>query len=129
MTTDIRAVVFDWAGTMVDFGSRAPIGAFAQAFAERGVDLHEHEILADMGRAKREHIVRLLERPEVVGRPRPANRSLGHKMQKLGCDRPVGLSRRRQGKYSRVARFRYGHYGDHDTLNGVCLGQSKVRTQ
>lgn len=68
MTNDIRAVVFDWAGTMVDFGSRAPIGAFAQAFAERGVDLHEHEILADMGRAKREHIVRLLERPEVAER-------------------------------------------------------------
>ena len=31
---DIRLVVFDWAGTVIDFGCRAPTGAFVAAFAE-----------------------------------------------------------------------------------------------
>ena len=35
---DIRAVVFDWAGTVVDHGSLAPMGVFVEAFAEFGVD-------------------------------------------------------------------------------------------
>ena len=34
---DIRAVVFDWAGTVVDHGSLAPMGVFVEAFAEFGV--------------------------------------------------------------------------------------------
>ena len=29
----LTAVVFDWAGTVVDFGSRAPMGAFVATFA------------------------------------------------------------------------------------------------
>ena len=32
----LRAVIFDWAGTMVDFGSRAPVEAFRTLFAEFG---------------------------------------------------------------------------------------------
>ena len=32
----IRAVVFDWAGTMVDFGCQAPVGALIEAFAATG---------------------------------------------------------------------------------------------
>mgnify|MGYP003343989512 CR=1 FL=1 len=33
----IKAVVFDWAGTIVDFGSLAPMGAFVQLFKRHGV--------------------------------------------------------------------------------------------
>ena len=36
----LKAVVFDWAGTMVDHGSLAPMGAFVEAFAQFGVDDH-----------------------------------------------------------------------------------------
>ncbi|EPG3925851.1 phosphonoacetaldehyde hydrolase, partial [Acinetobacter baumannii] len=32
--TQIQAVVFDWAGTTVDFGSRAPILAFMALFKD-----------------------------------------------------------------------------------------------
>ncbi|MDR0259010.1 MAG: phosphonoacetaldehyde hydrolase, partial [Comamonas sp.] len=32
----VQAVVFDWAGTIVDFGSRAPMGAFVQLFKDFG---------------------------------------------------------------------------------------------
>ena len=33
----LQAVVFDWAGTVIDFGSLAPMDAFVQLFARYGV--------------------------------------------------------------------------------------------
>ena len=66
MTSPIRAVVFDWAGTMIDFGCRAPVEALLQVFAEAGVLISETEARADMGRAKRDHIGRLLAMPRVA---------------------------------------------------------------
>ena len=59
-------VIFDWAGTMVDFGCCAPIEAFVQAFARRGVALAEAAARADMGIAKVDHVRALLARPEVA---------------------------------------------------------------
>ena len=38
-TDRVQAVVFDWAGTIVDFGSRAPMGAFVQLFKDFGIDM------------------------------------------------------------------------------------------
>ncbi|HEX3365512.1 phosphonoacetaldehyde hydrolase [Phenylobacterium sp.] len=69
--TDRRAeaydlVIFDWAGTMVDFGCRAPIAAFVEAFARRGVAIEEAAARADMGIAKADHVRALLARPEVA---------------------------------------------------------------
>jgi phosphonoacetaldehyde hydrolase len=34
----IRLVVFDWAGTTVDYGSFAPVAAFMQAFRASGIE-------------------------------------------------------------------------------------------
>ncbi|GAL09094.1 phosphonoacetaldehyde hydrolase [Vibrio astriarenae] len=34
MKNNIEAVIFDWAGTVVDFGSFAPTQIFVQAFKE-----------------------------------------------------------------------------------------------
>lgn len=59
-------VIFDWAGTMVDFGCRAPIAAYVEAFARRGVPLEEAAARADMGIAKVDHVRALLARPEVA---------------------------------------------------------------
>jgi phosphonoacetaldehyde hydrolase len=56
----IVAVVFDWAGTMVDFGCMAPVESLRDAFAEAGVDITDAEARRDMGMAKREHIRGLL---------------------------------------------------------------------
>ncbi|PZR35951.1 phosphonoacetaldehyde hydrolase [Caulobacter segnis] len=61
----IRAVIFDWAGTMVDFGCRAPVLALQAVFAEAGVEITEAEARRDMGRAKRDHIRALLAAPRV----------------------------------------------------------------
>ena len=33
----IQAVIFDWAGTVLDHGSRAPMAAFVEAFSRFGV--------------------------------------------------------------------------------------------
>jgi phosphonoacetaldehyde hydrolase len=57
----IKAVIFDWAGTTVDFGSFAPVDAFAAAFEAFGVKPTMAEIRAPMGLPKRAHIERMLE--------------------------------------------------------------------
>lgn len=59
-------VIFDWSGTMVDFGSRAPVLALTAAFAARGIDLGEAAARADMGKPKADHVRALLARPEIV---------------------------------------------------------------
>ena len=60
MTYPIKAVVFDWAGTMVDFGCLAPVSALTAAFAAAGIDLSAGDARRDMGRAKRDHVWALL---------------------------------------------------------------------
>jgi phosphonoacetaldehyde hydrolase len=61
----LKAVVFDWAGTIIDFGSRAPMGVFVRAFAEFGIPLTIAEARGPMGKAKRDHIADLVRLPNV----------------------------------------------------------------
>lgn len=56
----IQGVVFDWAGTVIDHGSLAPVAAFRSLFEGIGLDLTNEEIRGPMGTEKREHIRRLL---------------------------------------------------------------------
>jgi phosphonoacetaldehyde hydrolase len=65
MTSPIKAFVFDWAGTMVDFGSVAPVRALQSVFALEGLDLSAAEARADMGMAKRAHITAILSREPI----------------------------------------------------------------
>ncbi len=39
----ISAVIFDWAGTILDFGCIAPVAAFREAFGEFGLEITEAE--------------------------------------------------------------------------------------
>ena len=66
MVSSLKAVVFDWAGTMIDFGSCAPVEALIAAFAEEGVALTAAEARRDMGRAKRDHVRAALGGPRIV---------------------------------------------------------------
>ncbi len=66
MTFPVKAVILDWAGTMIDFGSRAPVVALQLVFADAGVAISEGEARADMGRAKRDHIRAILAMPRVT---------------------------------------------------------------
>lgn len=63
----IEAVVFDWAGTIVDFGSLAPMQAFVQLFQQHGVNLTTAQARGPMGLAKRAHIAALAALPTVAG--------------------------------------------------------------
>jgi phosphonoacetaldehyde hydrolase len=62
----LKAVVFDWAGTMIDFGSLAPMGAFVRAFAQCDIPLTIAQARGPMGLPKRDHIASLMALPEVA---------------------------------------------------------------
>jgi phosphonoacetaldehyde hydrolase len=64
----VTAVIFDWAGTILDFGCMAPVAAFRQAFAEAGVPIDEAEAREPMGAAKREHVELILAQAGVQKR-------------------------------------------------------------
>ena len=61
-----RGVVFDWAGTIVDFGSLAPMGAFVDLFAGHGITISVAQARIPMGLPKIEHIRSLGQLPEVA---------------------------------------------------------------
>jgi phosphonoacetaldehyde hydrolase len=63
--TGIALVVFDWAGTVIDFGCRAPLEAFMELFARQGVPLSVEEAAAPMGRHKKDHLRALLDNPDI----------------------------------------------------------------
>ncbi|MDQ0470887.1 phosphonoacetaldehyde hydrolase [Labrys wisconsinensis] len=62
----LKAAVFDWAGTIVDFGSRAPMGAFVEVFREFGVDIAIEEARGPMGLPKWQHIEALMHQPRIA---------------------------------------------------------------
>lgn len=62
----LRAVIFDWAGTTVDHGSRAPARVFLTIFERQGIAISEAEARGPMGRAKRDHIAAMLALPRVA---------------------------------------------------------------
>ena len=61
-----KAVVFDWAGTMVDYGSFAPMGAVQRAFAEFGIEVTIAEARTPMGMPKWDHIHAMLALPRIA---------------------------------------------------------------
>jgi phosphonoacetaldehyde hydrolase len=63
---NVKAVIFDWAGTMIDHGSLAPMGAFVETFAEFGVSITMEEARGPMGMAKRPHVAAILNLPRVA---------------------------------------------------------------
>lgn len=68
MNFPVKAVIFDWAGTMIDFGCMAPVHALIEVFAEEGIPLSAEEARRDMGKAKLDHLRALLSQPEVLAR-------------------------------------------------------------
>ena len=57
----LQAVIFDWAGTLVDFGSLAPTQIFVEAFATFGIDITLEQARGPMGLSKWDHIHQLLQ--------------------------------------------------------------------
>lgn len=61
----LKALILDWAGTTVDFGSLAPVKTLDKVFVQAGIQLTESEMRQDMGLPKKDHIRRLLSMPRV----------------------------------------------------------------
>lgn len=64
--TKFDAVIFDWAGTLIDFGSFAPMGAFVEAFKSFGVTVSIADARGPMGAPKRDHIRAMMALPHVA---------------------------------------------------------------
>jgi phosphonoacetaldehyde hydrolase len=64
-TEKIPAVFMDWAGTAVDHGSIAPVEALENIFSQFGMSVPQPLIRRYMGLAKKDHIRKLLQEPEV----------------------------------------------------------------
>jgi phosphonoacetaldehyde hydrolase len=69
----LQAVILDWAGTVVDHGSRAPMGAFVRAFAQFGVAIGIDDARGPMGMAKWDHIRAVGQSPRVAAAWRAAH--------------------------------------------------------
>lgn len=61
----IQGVIFDWAGTTVDFGCFAPVNAFLEIFKKAGVEVTMEEIRLPMGMLKRDHLKTMLQMPRI----------------------------------------------------------------
>ena len=57
----VDAVIFDWAGTTVDYGSFAPVEAFMETFRSAGVEPTMEETRKPMGMLKVDHIRTMLK--------------------------------------------------------------------
>lgn len=73
----LRAVVFDWAGTVVDHGCMAPAIVFREVFARRNVPVTIAQAREPMGMAKRAHIEAVAGNPQVA--------ALWEKAHGVGC--------------------------------------------
>lgn len=62
----LKAIVFDWAGTTVDHGSRAPAIVFREIFRQRGIEITVEQARGPMGMAKRDHIAAIAALPEIA---------------------------------------------------------------
>ena len=65
---NFKLVIFDWAGTLVDHGCRAPMEAFLEAFDAEGLPISEAVARKPMGAHKLDHVKEILAQPEVAAR-------------------------------------------------------------
>lgn len=69
----VQAVIFDWAGTTMDFGCIAPAVVFTEVFERKGVPISMAEARAPMGAPKRDHIAQITRQDAVRRRWREAH--------------------------------------------------------
>jgi len=62
----VKALILDWAGTAVDYGSFAPTAVFLRLFESQGVKISADDARSGMGLMKRDHLKTILNRPSVA---------------------------------------------------------------
>ena len=60
-----ECVIFDWAGTTVDYGCFAPVQAFVEVFKHYGIEPTMEEVREPMGMLKIDHIRTMLNMPRI----------------------------------------------------------------
>ncbi|MCM3560477.1 phosphonoacetaldehyde hydrolase [Brevibacillus borstelensis] len=63
----IQAVIFDWAGTTVDYGCFAPLDVFLEVFKKKGIELTHEEAREPMGMLKWDHINTMCQMERIAG--------------------------------------------------------------
>jgi phosphonoacetaldehyde hydrolase len=58
--------VFDWAGTVIDFGSFAPMGVFVETFKRFDVSVSIEDARKPMGLPKRAHLAAMMAEPHIA---------------------------------------------------------------
>lgn len=58
---NIKAVIFDWAGTIIDYGCMAPTQVFIEVFRKKDIILSMEEARTPMGLAKKDHVRALFQ--------------------------------------------------------------------
>ncbi len=61
----VKALILDWAGTMIDYGSFSPVNVFLSVFSKKGVEITVEEARKPMGMLKYDHIKEILTFPRV----------------------------------------------------------------
>jgi phosphonoacetaldehyde hydrolase len=61
----VQLVVVDLAGTVVDYGSSAPAGAFIELFRRHRTEITQAQARGPMGMHKKDHIRAIAEMPDV----------------------------------------------------------------
>ncbi len=72
-TGPVRAVLFDWAGTTMDYGCMAPAVVFVEVFKRQGVPISMEEARGPMGAHKKVHIRQISQMDSVRKRWEEAN--------------------------------------------------------
>ncbi len=67
-TGPLKAVIFDWAGTTIDYGCFAPVAVFIKVFKQQGVKIGIRHARASMGLEKKDHIRAIAQQPEIAER-------------------------------------------------------------
>ena len=111
----LQAVILDWAGTTVDYGSFSPIRAMQQVFRKKGIAVSDDEVRRDMGLLKKDHIRSLLRTPRVAEewRQHSGRRATESDVEELYRDfQPIQLARL---------------YQDSDVIPGVADAVERMR--
>ena len=61
----VKGVIFDWAGTTIDYGCMAPVYVIQSLFKLKGVNVTNDQIRKDMGLLKIEHLRQIIKIPSV----------------------------------------------------------------
>ncbi len=62
----VKALIVDLAGTIIDYGSRAPSGAFIELFRRHDITVTDRQAREPMGMSKRDHIIAITRMPGIA---------------------------------------------------------------